>query len=52
MLIKYNILIISNNNATIELNILSIDNFVEDLIKNKFKIDKKENNLFISQYES
>ena len=50
--LKYNILIISNNNATIELNILSIDNFVEDLIKNKFKIDKKENNLFISQYES
>ena len=50
--LKYNILIISNNNATIELNILSIDNFVEDLIKNKFKIVKKENNLFISQYES
>ncbi len=36
----------------IELNILSIDNFVEDLIKNKFKIVKKENNLFISQDES
>tara|TARA_Y100000589_G_scaffold326788_1_gene367253 strand:+ start:20 stop:1105 length:1086 start_codon:yes stop_codon:yes gene_type:complete len=50
--LKYNILIISNNNATIELNILSIDNFVEDLIKNKFKIVKKENNLFISQNES
>ena len=50
--LKYNILIISNKNATIELNILSIDDFVEDLIKNKFKIVKKENNLFISQYES
>ena len=50
--LKYNILIISNNNATIELNILSIDNFVEDLIKNKFKIVKKENNLFISKDES
>ena len=50
--LKYNILIISNNNATIELNILSIDDFVEDLIKNKFKIVKKENNLFISKYES
>lgn len=50
--LKYNILIISNNNATIELNILSIDNFVEDLIKNKFKIVKKENKIFISQYES
>ena len=50
--LKYNILIISNNNATIELNILSIDDFVEDLIKNRFKVVKKENNLFISQYES
>ncbi len=50
--LKYNILIISNNNATIELNILSIDEFVEDLIKNRFKIIKKENNIFISQYES
>ena len=31
--LKYNILIISNKNATIELNILSIDDFVEDLEK-------------------
>ena len=50
--LKYNILIISNNNAKVELNILSIDDFVEDLIKNRFKVVKKENNLFISQYES
>ena len=51
-ILKYNILIISNKNALIELNILSIDDFVEDLIKNKFKIYKKENNLFISKDES
>ena len=51
-ILKYNILIISNKNATIELNILSIDDFVEDLTKNKFKIVKKENNLFISKDES
>ena len=50
--LKYNILIISNNNAKVELNILSVDDFVEDLIKNRFKVVKKENNLFISQYES
>ena len=36
----------------IELNILSIDDFVEDLERNKFKIVKKENNLFISKDES
>jgi hypothetical protein len=51
-ILKYKILTISNKNALIELNILSIDNFVEDLIKNKFKIVKKENKIFISQYES
>ena len=51
-ILKYNILIISNKNALIELNILSIDDFVEDLEKNKFKIVKKENNLFISKDES
>ena len=46
---KYNILVISNKNALIELKVLSIDNLVEDLVKNKFQIDKKENNLLISQ---
>ncbi len=51
-ILRYNILIISNKNATIELNILSIDDFVEDLEKNSFKIVKKENNLFISKDES
>ena len=51
-ILKYNILIISNKNATIELNILSIDDFVEDLERNRFKIFKKENNLFISKDES
>ena len=51
-ILKYNILIISNKNAVIELNILSIDDFVEDLEKNRFKIYKKENNLFISKDES
>ena len=50
-ILKYNILIISNKNAVIELNILSIDDFVEDLVKNRFKIVKKENNLFISKDE-
>ena len=49
---KYKILIISNKTATIELNILSIDGFVDDLEKNRFKIVKKENNLFISKDES
>ena len=47
--LRYNILIISNKSATIELNILSIDDLVEDLLKNRFKIVKKENNLFISK---
>ena len=51
-ILRYNILIISNKNATVELNILSIDDFVEDLEKNSFKIVKKENNLFISKDES
>ena len=51
-ILRYNVLIISNKNATIELNILSIDDFVEDLEKNSFKIVKKENNLFISKDES
>ncbi len=46
-ILKYNILTISNKSAVIELNILSIDDFVEDLVKNRFKIFKKENNLFI-----
>ena len=48
-ILKYNILVISNRNALIELKVLSIDNLVEDLVKNKFQIDKKENNLLISQ---
>ncbi len=47
--LKYTILIISNKNATIELNILSIDGFLDDLEKNRFKIVKKENNLFITK---
>ncbi len=50
--LKFNILIISNKTATIELNILSIDDLVEDLVKNRFKIIKKENNLFINKNES
>ena len=49
---KYNILTISNKNALIELNILSIDDLVDDLETNRFKIFKKENNLFISKDES
>ena len=36
-ILKYNILIISNKNALIELNILSIDDFVEDLKKINLK---------------
>ena len=51
-ILKYNILVITNKTAKIELNILSIDNFLEDLIKNKFKILKKDNNLFISKDDS
>ncbi len=51
-ILKYKILIISNKSATIELNILSVDGFVNDLEKNRFKIIKKENNLFISKDES
>ena len=50
--LKYNILIISNKTATIKMNILSIDELVEDLVKNRFKIVKKKNNLFISKSES
>ncbi len=47
--LKYNILTISNKNALIELNILSIDDLLVDLEKNRFKIFKEENNLFISE---
>ena len=50
--IKYNILTISNKNAVIELNILSIDDFMEDLERNRFKIFKRENNLFIRKDDS
>ena len=41
-ILKYNILTISNKNATIELNILSIDDFVEDLEKIDLKYLKKK----------
>ena len=51
-ILKYKILTLSNKNALIELNILSIDGLVKDLEINKFKIYKKENNLFISKDES
>ena len=51
-ILKYKILTISNKNALIELNILSIDDLVADLERNKFKIFKKEDNLFISKDES
>ncbi len=51
-ILKYKILTLSNKNALIELNILSIDGLVEDLERNRFKIYKKENNLFISKNES
>ena len=49
--LKYNTLIITNKTAIIELSVSSIDNLMEDLIKNKYKIDKKDNNLFISKDE-
>ena len=51
-ILKYKILTISNKNALIELNILSIDDLTDDLETNRFKIYKKENNLFISKDES
>ena len=51
-ILKYKILVLSNKTALIELNILSIDNLVQDLKRNKFKIVKKKNNLFISKDES
>ena len=50
-ILKYKILTISNKNALIELNILSIDDLIDDLETNRFKIYKKENNLFISKDE-
>ena len=50
--IKYNILTISNENAIIELSIFSIDGLIKDLERNRFKILKKKNNLFISKDES
>ncbi len=49
--LKYNILIITNKTAIIELSVSSIDNLMEDLVKKKFNIDKKDNNLFISKDE-
>ena len=51
-ILKYKILTLSNKNALIELNILSIDDLVDDLERNRFKIYKKENNLFISKDKS
>ena len=51
-ILKYKMLTLSNKNALVELNILSIDGLVEDLERNRFKIYKKENNLFISKDES
>tara|TARA_Y100000589_G_scaffold331977_1_gene388354 strand:+ start:1979 stop:3064 length:1086 start_codon:yes stop_codon:yes gene_type:complete len=51
-ILKYNILTLSNKNAVIELNISSIDDLIEDLERNRFKIFKKEDNLFISKDES
>ena len=51
-ILKYKILVFSNKAALIELNILSFDNLVQDLKRNKFKIVKKKNNLFISKDES
>ena len=51
-ILKYKILTLSNKNALVELNILSIDDLVDDLERNRFKIYKKENNLFISKDES
>ena len=51
-ILKYKILTLSNKNALVELNILSIDDLVDDLERNRFKIYKKENNLFISNDES
>ena len=50
--LKHSTLVITNKTAIVELNISSIDDLVEDLLKNKFKIDKKENNLYISRDES
>ena len=47
-----NILFMSNKTAIIELNVISIDTLVEDLVSNKFKIVNKENKLFISKDES
>ena len=51
-ILKYKILTLSNKNALVELNILSIDDLVDDLERSRFKIYKKENNLFISKDES
>ena len=51
-ILKYKILTLSNKNALIELNILSIDGLVKDLERSGFKIYKKENSLFISKDES
>ena len=50
--LKYKILTINNKNAVIELSILSIDDLLEDLERNRFKIIKKKNNLFISKDKS
>ena len=40
-ILKFNTLVISNRTAIIELNILSVDSLMQDLIKNNFKIDSK-----------
>ena len=48
-ILKFNTLVISNRTAIIELNILSVDSLMQDLIKNNFKIIQKENNIFISK---
>ena len=47
-ILKFNTLKMTNKKALIKLNILSIENLIEDLINNNFKIEKNNNRFLIN----
>tara|TARA_E500000178_G_scaffold212544_1_gene209769 strand:- start:284 stop:1372 length:1089 start_codon:yes stop_codon:yes gene_type:complete len=50
-ILKFNTLKMTNKRALIKLNILSIENLIEDLINNNFKIEKNNNRFLINKDE-
>ena len=50
-IIKFNTLKMTNKRALIKLNILSMENLIEDLINNNFKVEKNNNRFLINKDE-